>query len=265
MKRLIGFFIGLVFLNIGCAQGGLESAPRYAVLVPMQDESLGLLARIKDKKNKVIDGVHYIEGTFNKEAIVFAYTGLGKADVSVITARLIQDYHPAFIFLSGSAGNINPLLSHHSVVVGARLIDADLGTLSEKGPTYPYEEYFSTPQKGNARIPKSYSPSSKLLGVAQLVKKSSSKKIVLGSIATSDVLPNSRSQTKLLLLNKIDAVEMEGASFMQACWLFDKECIVVRGLSNNVDQLITKKDTIQAGDNAGYVVLEMIKVLGAAV
>ena len=31
---------------------------------------------------------------------------------------------------------------------------------------------------------------------------------------------------------QIDAVDMESAALMKACWIFDKKCLVVVGISN---------------------------------
>ena len=32
--------------------------------------------------------------------------------------------------------------------------------------------------------------------------------------------------------NHVEAVSMECAGFMKACWIFQKDCIVIRGISN---------------------------------
>lgn len=160
--------------------------------------------------------------------------------------------------MAGSAGSINPSLNNQTVVIGSRIIDADLGTLTPQGSYFPLEEYFTTPQK-NMPIPKFYSPGEQLLNTAKIFVNSSVKnRITLGAIATSDILPNQTKQISLLKQNGIDVVEMEGASFMQACWLFNANCLVIRGISNHVDEEITKEDTMRAGNNAVLLVEKII-------
>jgi adenosylhomocysteine nucleosidase len=261
MNKLVGLLIGFLFLNVAYSHDRTGHTIQYAVLVPMHDESMQLLEDIQNKQDKVIDGVLYTEGTLNGIPIVFANTGLGKTNVSLITARLIHDYHPKFLFLAGSSGTINPNIENYPVVVGERVMDADLGTLTAQGTTFPSDEYFTTPQKDDLPIPQSYAPDAQLMTAAQFIIEKSLAKAVLGSIATSDVLPNPAGQTELLKRNKIDVVEMEGASFMQACWLFNKQCLVVRGVSNHVDEEITKEGTIRAGTDATRFVALLIEVL----
>lgn len=262
MKKIIFLLLCTLTINAGAAQGVASNKNiKYAIVVPMQDESIMLLSKIHHKKKRLIDGMRYTEGTLKEKAVVFANTGLGKTNVSAVTARLIHDYHPEFIVLAGSSGSINSNLSKNSVIIGARVIDADLGTLTTNGPYFPNEEYFTTAQK-NMPIPKSYVPAETLINAAKTFVGSSSKnKVLMGSIATTDVLPNQTGQVNLLKLNRIDVVEMEGASFMQTCWLFNTKCLVVRGVSNDANEGITKKDTIQAGNNAAHLVVNIIDVL----
>lgn len=261
MKKKFYALFCLSLFNTAIAQNNFQSTVRYAIIVPMHDESIMLLNDMNHKSEKTIDGVHYIEGAIKNKAVIFANAGLGKANISAITARLIHDYHPEFIFLAGSAGSINPALNNQAVIIGSRIIDADLGTLTAQGPYFPNEEYFVTPQK-NMPIPKSYSPTEQLLHTAQrFVDSTSQDKILLGAIATSDVLPNQTEQINLLKLNGIDVVEMEGSSFMQTCWLFNANCMVIRGVSNNADEEITQEDTIRAGNNAALLVEKIVDAL----
>ena len=261
MKKLICLLTYFVFIQISIAQNISDNSIRFAIIIPMMDESIGLLQALEKKQSKTIDNMHYIEGILKGKKVVFTYAGLGKTNVSAITARLIHDYHPEFIFLSGSAGSINPRLNNHTVIIGSRLIDADLGTMTPQGSYFPLPEYFFTAQK-NKSIPKSYVPQTRLLNAAkQFVGSTSTCKIILGAIATSDILPNSAEQITLLKSNGIDGVEMEGTAFMQTCWLFNANCIVIRGVSNNADEKITKSDTIHAANNAVYLVENMLSVL----
>lgn len=262
VKKIIYFLFGGLLFNFVNAQAIPISKVEYAILIPMLDESTQLIQDLKHKIYVNIDGIHYIKGSLMGNSVVFANTGLGKTNMSLIAARLIHDFHPHFIFLAGSAGSINPALNKKSIVVGTRVMDADLGTLTAQGAFYPNENYFSTPQKNNSPIPKEYISDSLITKAAQSsLDQMPQNQVIFGAVATSDILPNTTEQTTLLKYNKIDAVEMEGASFMQVCWFFDVSCLVVRGISNNVDEEITEEDTIQAGANAAKFVQYVINYL----
>jgi nucleoside phosphorylase len=83
----------------------------------------------------------------------------------------------------------------------------------------------------------------------------------MGKIATSDKLPNPTSQIMVLKEAGVDAVDMEASSFMQTCWLFNKSCMVVRGVSNNANQSITPDTITDATNKASQVVKQIIKQL----
>jgi len=85
--------------------------------------------------------------------------------------------------------------------------------------------------------------------------------IRLGIIATTDSLPNPKKQIDLLMMNKVNVVEMEGAAVMQTCWLFNTSCIVVRGVSNNANTSITSSDIELAANNAAKIVVDLIQHL----
>lgn len=259
MKKNIYLILCLLGITTGFAKN-TNTLPRYGIIIPMTDESKLMLEHLHHKTYKVKQGIHYIEGRIDNKPIVFVHSGLGKANISAITARLIADYHPQVVFLSGSSGNINPHLNNKSVVIGASVMDADLGTLTAKGPYFPNEAYFSSPQN-NSQLLKYYPPVKPLLSVATKVVANKKLNTVLGSIATSDVLPNLSQQTALLKRNHMDVVDMESASFMQICWLFQTKCLVVRGVSNDADEEITQQGTIEAGNNAALVVEALLKQL----
>jgi nucleoside phosphorylase len=83
-----------------------------------------------------------------------------------------------------------------------------------------------------------------------LVDKKLGSNTIWGNIATSEMLPNSKEQVGLLKKSGYDIAEMEGAGFMQICWFYHKQCLVIRGVSNNTDEPITIEDVGMSAKSA---------------
>lgn len=231
----------------------------FGIIIPMQDESQYLGSKITNKKNIKMAGIKYVTGKINNKSVVFVNSGLGKINTAAITARLIRDFHPNFILLAGSSGGINPHLTKEDVVIAKTIIDADLGKLTKDGPEFYYEQYLHQPQK-NKLLPLRFTLNNSLLKfLTQLKQKAPKTPIIFGKIATSDALPNPNSQTKFLQANAIDVVDMEGAAVAQVCWLFNTPYIIVRGVSNNIKDIITQKDIENAATHAAKTVISIIE------
>lgn len=257
--------LSLIVLLLMCSPGYAQEhvdisslhPPIVGVIIPIQDESLLLQKSIMNNKVITISGIKYNVGKINNASVVFVNSGLGKINSAVITTRLIADFHPDLILMSGSSGNINPSLKKGDIVIGKEVINADFGTLTSSGTQFQYSEYLLNPQK-NTLLPLKFNLDNKLLKIAYHLPKKNLPNIYFGKIATSDALPNQSLQIKTLQEGRFDVVEMEGAPFMQACWLFNTPCMIIRGVSNDPKESITKPDIILAADNAAKVLIAFL-------
>lgn len=74
MKKIFFALFCLSLFNIAIAQSNSKSIVRYAIIVPMHDESIMLLEDMDLKKERTIDGVHYIDGPLKIRGL-FSLTG----------------------------------------------------------------------------------------------------------------------------------------------------------------------------------------------
>ena|SRR3990167_1396414 len=236
----------------------VRDQPIFGVIIPLPEESIYLKKMLSNQENINISGVNYIIGKINEKKVVLVISGLGKVNSSIIASRLVGDFHPTLILLSGSSGNINPHIKKGDVVIGKNIINADLGELTENGTKFQFSEYLNNPQT-NTDLPLQFNLNNELINFMTSLGKNHFPKIILGKIATSDALPNQESQIKLLYKLGIDVVEMEGASVMQTCWMFNTRCIVIRGVSNNAQESFTQQDINLAADNATRTVVNIIE------
>ena len=103
------------------------------VIIPLKEESVYFQAHLDNVKEVTIDGLHYKRCSIGGKDVVFALSGMGKVNAAIVTTRLITDFHPDLVLMSGSAGAINPDLQMGDVVIGENVIDADFGTLTDHG------------------------------------------------------------------------------------------------------------------------------------
>jgi adenosylhomocysteine nucleosidase len=232
--------------------------PIFGIITPLPEESIFLLKNITHQKIILIDKIKYHIGTIKNKNIVFVNSGLGKINSAIIATRLIKDFHPNLILMTGSSGNINPSLKKMDVIIGKNVINADFGELSSTGVRFPYKDYLKNPNT-NTRLPLEFNFDNSFLEFISHLNKDKMPNILLGKIATSDELPNKKSQLALLRQANVDVIEMEGVSLMQVCWLFKANCIVIRGVSNDAEEPITKKDIKMSADNAAKVAIQMVE------
>ncbi|MCW5590110.1 MAG: 5'-methylthioadenosine/S-adenosylhomocysteine nucleosidase [Legionellales bacterium] len=261
LRIIFTLTIALFFsLSAYAIENNQVNHPLFGIIIPLPEESLFLKKNISHEKNLNINGITYHIGTINHKNIVFVNCGLGKVNSAIVATRLIRDFHPDLILMAGSSGSISPYLKKFDVIVGKKVANVDMGELTKNGPQFKFDGGLYNPQI-NATLPITFNLSDKLVKLINQLTQSNNKdfsRIVLGKIATSDALPNPPSQVSLLREDGFDVIEMEGASLMQVCWLFKTPCMVIRGVSNNMSEPITKKDITVSAEKASKILINVI-------
>src|SRR5690349_13511439 len=106
-------------------------AQSTAILGAYGEEITLLLEKVQDKKDSVIAGLHFTEGTLNGRKVVVALTGIGKVNAAITTTLMIEHFHPAELLFSGIAGGVDPALSPGDLVIGKELAYHDYGLLAD--------------------------------------------------------------------------------------------------------------------------------------
>lgn len=263
MKKLIGFIFGVLLVINGVSfaatlnSGG--SPPIIGILVPLEVESHYIMQTIKDKKEVTINGIHYTLGMIGNKNIVFALSGLGKINQTIVATQLLNHFNPELIILSGSSGIVKQKINIGDVVIGKVVENVDLGTLDENGHTFDYNMHNDLYQPQVKKyLPLAFALPPAITRFLTKLNETSNPKFLLGKIASSEVIPNPQQQVRLMNKINVDVVEMEGASLMQICWFFQKPCIVVRGASNFTGKKFTSAEVSSAADNAAKVAVEII-------
>ncbi|HVU95763.1 MAG TPA: 5'-methylthioadenosine/adenosylhomocysteine nucleosidase [Puia sp.] len=216
-------------------------AQTTAILGAYGEEISLLLGKVQDKKESVIAGLHFTEGTLNGRKVVVALTGIGKVNAAITTTLMIEHFRPAELLFSGIAGGVDPALSPGDLVIGKELAYHDYGIL---GDTLRLD---STRNPATTRRNPLYFPSSdRLIRIAENVGRNlplekpiegrPAPRVVTGTIVTGDVFVSSRVVTQRFWQNmRAEATDMEGAAVAQACWQQQVPFIVIRSLSDGAD------------------------------
>jgi adenosylhomocysteine nucleosidase len=176
--------------------------------------------------------IHWNNFLFNKaqlfgKDVVIVKCGVGKVFAAMVCERLIDEYAPKAIILTGVAGALNKKLEIGDVVISRDCIqyDMDVEALGFSRGTIPYTNY---------RV---FVADAKLRGLA-LSAKIERNQIMEGRILTGDQFLTKKEAADHRYLTqelKGDAVEMEGGAIAQVCTLNKIPFLIVRTVSDKAD------------------------------
>jgi adenosylhomocysteine nucleosidase len=257
-----------------------SKAPRHyrqltAILGAFPPELFLLQAQLQQKKDTVIQHIHFTEGILNGRQVVLAQTGIGKVNAAIATTLLLDHFQPREVIFTGIAGGINPALSPGDLVVGTQTAYHDYGTLTpdsmkRRATRNPFTmqenpEFFLC----DTNLVKSALAAGAAIPFEKIAGKNGNRMphIIAGIIVTGDVFVSSLAATQYLRSRlQADATEMEGAAVAQACWQQKTPFIIIRSLSddagNNATADVKTFYEIAARNSASLVIALMGKMVG---
>lgn len=257
---LLLFLKGTFSFSLEPTNKSTPSTPKQTligIIVPLVDEGEFLQTQILEPKDITIEGIHYKTGKIQGKNIVFAYCGLGMINATLVSTRLVRDFHPDLILMSGSAGKVNPDLQIGDVVIGKEVVNLDFGEYTERGPVM-ISHHLKSPQSEEI-LPLTFTIDEKKLSFLK-ANASQSSKIFFGKIATTNNRPEPPYRFLFLRKTNVDVVDMEGVALMQVGWFFKTPCIVIRGVSDTIPNFhnVGVKNMKFAANNASKVLIDII-------
>jgi adenosylhomocysteine nucleosidase len=255
-----------------------STAPRHyrqltAILGAFPPELILLQSQLLQKKDTVLQHIHFTEGMLNGRRVVLAQTGIGKVNAAITTTLILENFQPREVIFTGIAGGINPALSPGDLVIGTQTAYHDYGTITpdsmkRRATRNPFTmqenpEFFIC----DSALVKAAMAAGKTLSLEKIAGKSGNRtpQIITGIIVTGDVFISSLAATQNLRSRlQADATEMEGAAVAQVCWQQKTPFIVIRSLSddagNNASMDVRSFYEIAARNSASLVVALMKKM-----
>ncbi|MBA8758879.1 5'-methylthioadenosine/adenosylhomocysteine nucleosidase [Staphylococcus schleiferi subsp. coagulans] len=175
---------------------------------------------------KIAHTVFY-KGFLNDKEIILTQSGIGKVNVAISTALLINEFKPSYIINTGSAGALQPGLSLGDVVISSEVAyhDADARAFGYEIGQIP-------------GMPATYKADQELFEKVDKVLKSLSQNGKEGLIVSGDsfIGTNAQRQTILASFAHALAAEMEAAAIAQTCFQFNTPFIITRAISDLADE-----------------------------
>ncbi|MGJ5711805.1 5'-methylthioadenosine/adenosylhomocysteine nucleosidase [Staphylococcus auricularis] len=193
------------------------------IIGAMEEEVAILKGELQSLEEINIAHVKFYKGTLKGKSVVLTQSGIGKVNVAISTALLINEFKPSIIINTGSAGALDEKLNIGDVVVSeivgyhdadARAFGYVLGQLPD--------------------MPAVYNADQQLL--AKAIDAIEAQQLVAhtGLIVSGDSFIGSNEQRLTIKrhFNQALAVEMEAGAIAQTCYQFDVPFIITRAISD---------------------------------
>ena len=224
------------------------------IIAAMDLELRELQALMKRPKTEVVGGIAFIRGKIEGHTVVTAVSGVGKVFAAMCAQTMILRYKPDAVVNVGVAGTLTHRLGIMDVAVADRVCQYDLDTSA-----------LGDPAGLISGINKVYIPTD--VKLTHAIRTSALRLMlpcVTGAIASGDTFVEV-SEVKQLIRNQFDAiaVEMEGASIGQVCFVNDVPFAVIRTISDGEGAAVDYDAFAPAAaQNSISVLLEFLKGLG---
>lgn len=226
-------------------------------IIGAMDEEVTLISNsITNKKERVIANSLFVEGELGDQHVVLLKSGIGKVNAAMSTTILIEQFTPACVINTGSAGGISHELEIGDIIISDEVVhhDVDVTAFNYRIGQVP-------------GLPAAFSADENLIQIAEeAITKHLSVNTKVGLIGTGDKFMQDPNLV-LEVANKfsnLQAVEMEGAAIAQVCYQYQIPFIIIRSLSDiagKESSISFDKYVDKAATNAASLILKMIERL----
>ncbi len=201
---------------------------KIGIIAAMEEEMNAIKDVMEEIKQIEIYELVFIEGKINNKECILVKSGIGKVNSSRTTQILLDKFEIKYVINVGSACAANDELEIGDIIIGNKLVQHDFDITAfghKKGYISNIGEYIKSDEK---LIKELKIKISKLSNV--------NYKIKIGTIASGDIFCTGESmKRKINSKFGADAIEMEGASIAQVCYLDKVPFIIIRSISDTTN------------------------------
>lgn len=176
-----------------------------------------------------ITDMEFCEGTLDEKSIVIVKCGMGKVNAGICANTLINDFGCTKIINTGVAGSLDKQIDIGDIVVSTDAVqhDFDVSYLGYKKGEIPYTGLYAFP--ADEALRKS--------AVEAVTKSAPDVHVFEGRVCSGDQFISTKEQ-KDRITNDFGGMccEMEGAAIAQTCYLNHTPYVVIRAISDKVDE-----------------------------
>ncbi|MDR0323374.1 MAG: 5'-methylthioadenosine/adenosylhomocysteine nucleosidase [Treponema sp.] len=231
------------------------------IIGAMEDEVSLLCETMEKHFLQEIGRFEFHTGKIEGKDVTILRCGIGKVNAAVGCALLIQQFNPACIINTGSAGGIHPELKIGDAIISTGLVYYDVDVTAFN--------YLPGQLPGQPQI---YMAEENLIKMAEDAVEDLKKEKILpenfnhkrGLIGSGDTFMHEAERIEKVrrLFPNIAAVEMEGAAIAHCCHLFSIPFVVIRSLSDiaGAESPMSFEEFLSiASKNSANIVMRIVK------
>ena len=232
---------------------------KLGIIVAMEEELSGLNNELENKQTITTGGFTFFTGKIDNVSIILLQSGVGKVNVAIASAILLDRFKPDYLVNTGSAGGFSKYLSIGDIVLSTKVSQHDVDVTAfgyEKGQVPGCPLYFES--------------DSRLLKMANdCTLFDCQYKIHKGLIVSGDLFLKEKQHIENVFDNFPDVIagEMEGGAVAQACYRFNTPFLIIRSISDLIftegNEAAFKKYLNVAAANSVNLLKGLIKRLDA--
>lgn len=209
----------------------MESKKAIAIIGAMEEEVQALIAQMEEAVQERASGMVLHLGTLSGVPVVAVQCGEGKVNAAICAQTVILKYAPRLVINVGVAGGVDAAIG--DLVIASACVQHDFDATAMG---YPLGNLFLYPEEGGPEqrieLPADEAASAVLLEEAQAIYGGAHR----GVVATGDVFVADKEKNRWLSEKfGAKAVEMEGGSIAQVCYVNRTPFAVLRAISDNAD------------------------------
>lgn len=198
---------------------------KIAILSAMREEITPFLKRFPNYTQEEVGGNVFYKVVDGEYELVLAYSKIGKVHSALTTATMILHFGCEKLIFSGVAGGLSSELKVGDLIIANKLCqyDVDISAFGHPLGFIPESSvYIHTDESLNH--------------LAKEVAQEKGIRLMEGVIASGDSFVASEEKKKWIIQNfGASAVEMEGASVANVCYLLKVPCLILRSISDSAD------------------------------
>jgi adenosylhomocysteine nucleosidase len=133
MKKLQVLAVALAVLVVLAMLPGAALAQAPIGVLGITAEIAPIEKRLQDSREVDVHGYVFHTGKLDGRQVVVGRSGAGKVNAAIVATLLITNFNPTTIFFSGTAGAVDPALRPGDVVIGATVVQHDVGLQTASG------------------------------------------------------------------------------------------------------------------------------------
>ncbi|QVK19386.1 5'-methylthioadenosine/S-adenosylhomocysteine nucleosidase [Mycoplasmatota bacterium] len=193
------------------------------IIGAMDDEVTILKTKIDNLKESQYHSVKFYEGMICGKEVVLMQSGIGKVNAAMSTTILFEQYEIDFVINIGTAGGVKENCNVLDIVISDKVCYHDVDVTAFK------YEYGQVP-----KCPLYFESDEKLIKLSEKILTEEKMSYHKGLIVSGDSFVHEKTQIEKVKnhFSNVIALEMEAAAIAQVCYLYQKQFIVLRSLSD---------------------------------